>query len=421
MGVAASIEGGNEVSGAINEVIENLDPPEFLPADKVTDGEDLLLAAKMGCLCQLSYKNTSLDPENKEVEDKFLSALQVSHYKIWDDVSGEGEKKSIDSQALTGVIRNASNAYAKEIPFVCFRGTKSTSDKIHDLMSLVTVPLKTQKGNEIGKTGLGFDLKLTAFKKLGLIEYVMDQVKQFQSGLLVTGHSLGGAIATVFTAEVLHDYSEVFSQQPLTQVTFGAPRVFDKVTALKLNSMNFRNLRFVNEKDLIPTLPHWQMRSLYHTGDCCFAQGGRRLWHTIVSTNIDTHVEDQEPEEKEGEEKDPNGNVGVAAEEKKGTLMTTNHRRFNFASDGFVLADAFEEIFMNFTIGGADSHAMAQYGGYLDQIIHSSPFKKAVAESSEEVKASFLALPVEISKPNETIELGKAVVSLGYAMGKLFE
>ena len=155
----------------------------------------MLLAAKMGCLCQLSYKNTSLSAENKEHEEKCIAAMHIVDYKIWDDITGEGANRSIDSQAITGVLQNLSDRYPNPTPFVCFRGTKSLSDMMHDLASLVTVPLTTIKGNTVGTTGLGFDLKLTAFKKLGLFEHVMDQVNRYQSGLFVTGHSLGTSIS----------------------------------------------------------------------------------------------------------------------------------------------------------------------------------------------------------------------------------
>ncbi len=212
MGAAASVEGENNEIHDPNEdyVVE---PPSckccnslllllvqashlslfvVLPEGAVmTDSDDLLLAVKMGCLCQLSYNNTSLTTDNEEYEQKWLNALHITDYKIWDDISGEGEKKSIDSQALTGVIKLASNKYAKAMPFVCFRGTKSTSDMLHDLASLITVPLVTKKKNTVGTTGLGFEMKLAAFKKLDLVEYVIEQVRKHETGLFVTGHSLG--------------------------------------------------------------------------------------------------------------------------------------------------------------------------------------------------------------------------------------
>ena len=240
---------------------------------------------------------------------------------------------------------------------------------------------------------------------------------------------LGGAVASVFSAELLLDYPEVFQKQQqrdLVQITFGAPRVFDKLTALKLNGFSssaaathFRHLRFVNEKDMIPTLPHWQMKSLYHTGDCCFAEDNKRLWFTIRCTNLETHQEDQDFDQNQAEAAtsplNPTTTTATAA------LMSMNHRRFNFASDGHTDADSFAEILMHFTIGGADAHAMSQAGGYLDQIVHSLPYQQAVAQSSEIVQSSFKELPMEISQANETAELGKAVASLGLAMGKLFE
>ncbi len=217
-------------------------------------------------------------------------------------------------------------------------------------------------------------------------------------------------MAAVFTAEILRDYEDLFDLVPLVQVTFGAPRVFDKKTSLAINSKKYHNLRFANEKDVITTLPHWHMKSLYHVGDCCFAVDGSRTWHTIKRTTIEDFEEDQEDDDDENED---------LAEKAK--VMANNHRRFNFAGDGHLDSNSFADVLARFTIGSADTHAMSQANGYLDQIVHSKAFKLAVARSGEDVKGTFTSLPIEIAKASAIVEMGTAVAGLANSLEGLFQ
>jgi pimeloyl-ACP methyl ester carboxylesterase len=385
-----------------------LDLPESgLPAK----GEDLLLAAKMGAICQLSYRNSDLSDDFKESEAKFLETLHITEYKIWSenltDVKDKPGQRNADSQAITGVISFCTDDYPDPKPFVCFRGTKSFSDMLHDLASVINVGFKTIGGVEIGNTGLGFVSKHEIFQKLGLLTHVVELVKKYNNGLFIIGHSLGGAVANLFTAELAHDFPEFFQWTSdekfakMVQVTFGAPRVYDKITALKINALTFQNLRFVNQTDLIPTLPHWKMKSLYHTGDCYYVEDQRHVWHMIKGTNHNNH------QDEDGDD-DPDDQKQV---------MSFAERNFNFASDAVVDPDTFADTFAKFAIGGGDTHALSEYSGYLDQVINSRSYKEQLSNvQNAEVKKTFENLPVEISKPNEMKELGKAVMDLGSAL-----
>jgi hypothetical protein len=398
------------------------DLPNGLPGK----GEDLLLAAKLGAICQLSYRNSDLSDEFTESEKKWLDALKITDYKIWSENLTEGKvdangftTRNSDSQAITGVISLTNEDYVEPKPFVCFRGTKSFSDMLHDVASILTVPFKTKKGTGIGDTGLGFVAKLEAFHNLGLEEHVIELVNKYQNGLFITGHSLGGAVASLFTAALNHDYPELFqgkSARSMVQVTFGAPRVYDRATALKINSLPFKNLRFVNETDLIPTLPYWKLGSLYHTGDCYYVEDKKYMWHWIQCTaGID---DDQLKEEAEGDpdadadapEGDDNGdNVDTATS----GLMKLKDRDFNFASDGHVSEDKYENTFAKFTIGGGDTHSLSAFSGYLDQLVNSYVFREQLKNcTNAEVVETFKQLPVEISKPSELKEFGKALIDL---------
>jgi hypothetical protein len=61
----------------------------------------------------------------------------------------------------------------------------------------------------------------------------------------ISGHSLGGAISTIFYSYLLY-----YRSFPLNLVTFGSPRVGNK-----LFCDNIKGIRYVNNNDIIPHLP----------------------------------------------------------------------------------------------------------------------------------------------------------------------
>ncbi|KAL8940152.1 MAG: hypothetical protein Q9216_002970 [Gyalolechia sp. 2 TL-2023] len=71
--------------------------------------------------------------------------------------------------------------------------------------------------------------------------------------IVVTGHSLGGAIATLAAAELrriddhFHDATELY--------TFGSPRLANKEAAMWLSEQSRLSWRITNEDDIVPRLP----------------------------------------------------------------------------------------------------------------------------------------------------------------------
>jgi hypothetical protein len=383
-----------------------------------------LLAAKLGAICQLSYRNSDLSDEFTESEKKALEALKITEYKIWSYNLTQGKvdakgftTRGAASQALTGVISLANEDFIQPKPFVCFRGTKSFSDMLHDLASLFTTNFTTPKGTGVGNTGLGFAAKLSDFYQLGLEEHVIELVKKHQNGLFITGHSLGGAVASLFTAALHHDYPELFSQEDqedqegesssppsspsvVMQVTFGAPRVYDRATALKINSLPFKHLRFVNATDYIPTLPHWKRDSLFHTGDCYYAEDQKYVWHMIPCGDCESE--------------------GVDTTDTTQELMTLEDRVFNFAPDAHVSQAKFNFTYKKFVRGEGDTHSLSEFSGYLDQIVNSYAFSQQLNNcTNAEVIETFNQLPVEIAKANGLREFEKAALDWGSSMNDM--
>ena len=75
--------------------------------------------------------------------------------------------------------------------------------------------------------------------------------------LYTTGHSLGGALATIAT----------YRYAPTALYTFGSPRVAGSKLAKFMNNKNESSLhiyRFVNSTDIVPRVPIW---GFGHVGD----------------------------------------------------------------------------------------------------------------------------------------------------------
>ncbi|MFD2114851.1 Mbeg1-like protein [Paenibacillus yanchengensis] len=128
---------------------------------------------------------------------------------------------------------------------VAFRGTSSAVDWISDFIAQQTTfsPVK-----QAGQTHKGFtDIYLS------MREQLLDILLQtpLDRPLFITGHSLGGALATLAALDLSHNSQY---QQPIVY-TFGAPRVGDPTFARYYNKYIATHWRYQNEFDIVPHLP----------------------------------------------------------------------------------------------------------------------------------------------------------------------
>lgn len=142
----------------------------------------------------------------------------------------------LDTQAL--IIFN------NEIIILAFRGTEQAN--IRDWKTNLT----TRKvASRVGKVHEGFSMALNRIWKK--VEATVVDMRKNKQTLWVTGHSLGGALATLAVDRFTDNSMEVSGLY-----TFGQPRVGDKEFAQNFDAkFGAKAFRFVNNEDIVARVP----------------------------------------------------------------------------------------------------------------------------------------------------------------------
>lgn len=143
------------------------------------------------------------------------------------------------------------------------RGTTTSHDVLADLHVRMVPMLKGQ----CGRVHEGF-YQSYAHSRLVTNEIVSDTMARYpQYKLVVLGHSLGGAIATLYACEWLSCTTISTQAQDILLITAGSPVIGDQkfadwVTTRLISDgeiMSGRNFfRITREGDVIPRIPFWQ-------------------------------------------------------------------------------------------------------------------------------------------------------------------
>ena len=177
----------------------------------------------MASLSELVYE----DFEKKENLKKNIEFLRMKLEKIYDKE---------DTQAI--LVSN------KDFLVLAFRGTETNS--IKDIKTDLKAKLIHHKTNSQtkGKVHAGFS---KAFEQIAAdIQKNLAEKKYQEKSLFITGHSLGGALATVAMKRLSHraGISACY--------TFGSPRVANKNWIVGIKTPIYR---LVNAADPVPMLP----------------------------------------------------------------------------------------------------------------------------------------------------------------------
>jgi len=159
---------------------------------------------------------------------------------------------------------------------VAFRGTEQVKwkDFATDL-NLVPSPFNAERAGD--SDGLPLALKvlravaptdevqvhngfLTAYDSVKpQVFRLLDDITKDDGGgqwqVRVTGHSLGGALATLCAYELATRRTPVRARQDISLYTYGAPRVGNKAFATRYNAAVPDSWRITNTQDIIPSVP----------------------------------------------------------------------------------------------------------------------------------------------------------------------
>lgn len=204
--------------------------------------------------------------------DKLVLVANLAK-QAYNDIPDEGwnliSHEETDGQAMV--------SFPEDGPYdviVSFRGTSSSKDILVDLNVFTRTPRFAEDVDKRIRVHHGF-----ADQYDGLRERVMECMKE-RKRILVLGHSLGGALATICALDcALHTTSDVDC------VSFGSPRTGNKTFAKYFKKNVETSVRCVHNRDIVTCLP-LPLRFRHVTG----AMNLRTRW---FSSPVDDHMIDR--------------------------------------------------------------------------------------------------------------------------------
>jgi predicted lipase len=160
-------------------------------------------------------------------------------------------------------------AVGKNQTVVSFRGTHFPSEWLEDAeLALVEYRFRS----EAGSAHIGFQAIYETLRK-SVIE-VLSQLGNNPLPLIIVGHSLGAALATLCA---LDSRVAELSNGPIQLVTFASPRVGDIGFSGAFEKNVKDCLRIANRSDLVPNLPLPLPFPYRHVGQAAIINGGLTL------------------------------------------------------------------------------------------------------------------------------------------------
>lgn len=160
--------------------------------------------------------------------------------------------------------------WTDEIAVISVRGTEPAV--IRDLLTDIRLTQDAGPfGSEHSKVHRGFwEAAKSLLNDNELIEAICEQ-QRLGKPLYLTGHSLGGAVATLTAAGLAR-----FGVEGIQVYTFGSPRVGNHGFAALYQHTLPASFRYVHQDDLVTRMP-WLFGVYRHTGILCFIDGKMSL------------------------------------------------------------------------------------------------------------------------------------------------
>ena len=187
------------------------------------------------------------------------SAKSPDDTKILADLKAEDDKFI----SVQGCAQNSAQAALIEHEkYLCmaFRGTDEPADWLDNINAFPTQEM-------FGHFHTGFYRSLEDVWTTLYGRYLDLKAKE-KRPLFITGHSLGGAMATIAAARFVH------MDKPFTSVyTFGQPRAMSRETVRIFNAeCKGRFFRFQNNNDIVTRIPA-RLMGYGHVGQCIYIDG----------------------------------------------------------------------------------------------------------------------------------------------------
>lgn len=153
---------------------------------------------------------------------------------------------------------------------IAFRGTRESQDWKISNLKMFPVFIKNCDTTSKIRVHRGFQKTLYYMDKttkLSSIDALLKHLKDLDlitnRKIVITGHSLGGALATLFSVKIRAIMPNVIENQLQEIVLFGAPAVGLKKFKIFYNELNEKTVRIINGSDVVPFTPP---AFYYHVG-----------------------------------------------------------------------------------------------------------------------------------------------------------
>jgi hypothetical protein len=184
---------------------------------------------------------------NEALYNAKLAVLAYSNKDqiIWDDYELELvkwiEHKKSDTQGFV--------ATKNKSIYVVWRGSESKKDFQNDA-SIDKVPFI----NEGEKVHIGFKSSWESVvgDTYDAIDTALENLQGKATDIVVCGHSLGGAVATLYA----HSIKKHYPHYNVKSTTIGSPRVGNKVFKKNYDNSGIDTLRIVHKNDLVTHVPY---------------------------------------------------------------------------------------------------------------------------------------------------------------------
>lgn len=149
---------------------------------------------------------------------------------------------------------------------ISYRGTANLVNWIHNFNFIgVKVNIKDDSSFKGAKVHNGFLRMSNSLYEQTQTELLKLIKKHPQYNIVITGHSLGGAIATINAFNLVQN--KILTWEQIELYTFGQPRVGNKKFAKYMFSRKIKLMRVTNNNDLVPAQPRRFLGYRHHQSE----------------------------------------------------------------------------------------------------------------------------------------------------------